>query len=188
MAKLLSWSTADRSNSSFVAHGFPSSFQLNPADVRRGAIRVVAKAPSGQTFPMDVIENEGVYTTNFTPSEIGEAPQGYNIQAAIFSGRGCHIHQTRWEDCQHVSSSVYQPSSDLLHISYQRRGVWNVITLNHPLGEWERLHFPCHSPIDLAYSPWPDFRFSLNINCRGRGTWEIIPLNYSEELFHPFLS
>lgn len=88
MAKLLSWSTAGRSSNNFVAHGFPSSFQLNPADVRRGAIRVVAKAPSGQTFPMDVIESEGVYTTNFTPSEIGEALRCYNVQGAICRGRG----------------------------------------------------------------------------------------------------
>lgn len=71
MAKLLSWSTAERPGSHFVAHGFPSSFQLDPADVRSGAVRVVAKAPSGQTFPMDVVETDGVYTTNFTPNEIG---------------------------------------------------------------------------------------------------------------------
>jgi hypothetical protein len=69
------WSTAadarDGQQSNFVAHGLPS-FQFNGDDVRRGAVEVNARAPSGRNVQLNVIDNGGVLTTNFTPSEIGK--------------------------------------------------------------------------------------------------------------------
>jgi len=68
----LSWNTGMESaaRSRLVAEGFPS-FDLDASDVSRGAVEVVAKSPSGNTFPMEVIDTDGVFSTNFMPTEIG---------------------------------------------------------------------------------------------------------------------
>jgi len=73
----LSWNTAaftaDGSESpqhSFVAEGFPA-FHLDASDVSRGAVEVTAKSPSGNKFPMEVVDSDGVLSTNFMPTEIG---------------------------------------------------------------------------------------------------------------------
>lgn len=73
MTQSMFWSTADRNDghSRFVTHGLPA-FQFDSDDVRRGAVKVNAKAPSGRIVTLDVIDNGGVFTTNFTPTEIGE--------------------------------------------------------------------------------------------------------------------
>ena len=55
---------------SLLTRGFPD-LNLNPDDVRRGAIRVLAHSPSGATYPLEVKDGDGVYTTNFTPSQSG---------------------------------------------------------------------------------------------------------------------
>ena len=47
--------------------------QLNAADVRRGAVKVEARSPTGRiSQDLSVIETNGVYTANFTPTEVGE--------------------------------------------------------------------------------------------------------------------
>jgi len=53
----------------FVAEGFPS-LHLDASDVSH--VEVVAKSPSGKTSPMDVLDTDGVFSTNFMPTEIGE--------------------------------------------------------------------------------------------------------------------
>ena len=65
----LSWYT-ESPPSGFVAEGFPA-VDLDAMDVSRGAVEVVAKSPSGNTFPMEVIDTDGVFSTNFLPTEIG---------------------------------------------------------------------------------------------------------------------
>ena len=67
----MTWSTTHKTEANSLAHGFPS-FQLNAADVRRGAVKVEARSPSGRIQDMGVIENNGVYTANFTPNEVGK--------------------------------------------------------------------------------------------------------------------
>ena len=72
----LSWNTAGGDGalspqSSFVAQGFPA-FHLDASDVSRGAVEVVAKSPSGNSYPMEVIDSDGVFSTNFLPTEIGQ--------------------------------------------------------------------------------------------------------------------
>ena len=66
----LTWSTTNKAETNSLAQQFPS-FQLNAADVRRGAVKVEARSPSGRVQDMGVIDNNGVYTANFTPSEVG---------------------------------------------------------------------------------------------------------------------
>jgi len=50
---------------------FPA-FQFTDADVQRGAVKVIARSPSGQQRPLSVqADASGQYTTNFTPNEVG---------------------------------------------------------------------------------------------------------------------
>lgn len=67
----LTWSASHKYGSNALAQQFPS-FQISAQDARRGAVRVEAKAPSGRTQDMAIGENNGVYTANFTPTEVGE--------------------------------------------------------------------------------------------------------------------
>jgi len=74
----LSWLTGSGSaggpespRSNFVAEGLPA-FDLDANDVSRGAVEVVAKSPSGKKFPMEVVDADGVFSTNFMPTEIGQ--------------------------------------------------------------------------------------------------------------------
>lgn len=48
-----------------------SSFQINAANVRMGNAKVEARSPSGQVHEMSISENDGAYTANFTPTEVG---------------------------------------------------------------------------------------------------------------------
>lgn len=51
--------------------GFPM-LQLNEAHVRSGAVKVIARSPSGQTRALNIqIDANGQYNTNFTPNEVG---------------------------------------------------------------------------------------------------------------------
>jgi len=78
MSRPLSWNTGRRTSRdgtespphSLVAEGFPA-LQLDADDVSRGAVEVIAKSPTGNTFPMEVIDSDGVFSTNFMPTEIG---------------------------------------------------------------------------------------------------------------------
>ena len=54
-----------------LAQQFPS-FQLDAAKVAQGSVRVEARAPSGAVRDMEVAENQGVFTANFTPTEVGK--------------------------------------------------------------------------------------------------------------------
>lgn len=55
-----------------LSNQFPV-LQLNQTDVRRGAVKVTARAPSGVTRSMDIqLDPSGQYTTNFTPNEVGD--------------------------------------------------------------------------------------------------------------------
>ena len=56
--------------------------QISAEDARRGAVRVEAKAPSGRTHEMAIGESNGVYTANFTPTEVGKT-QTRSYQAVI---------------------------------------------------------------------------------------------------------
>ena len=55
-----------------LAQAFPS-FQISSQDGRQGNVKVEARAPSGRTFDMGVSDASGVYTANFTPTEVGES-------------------------------------------------------------------------------------------------------------------
>lgn len=46
-------------------------FQVNARNGTHGAVRAFAKAPSGKTYPVEVVKKDGVFTANFTPSETG---------------------------------------------------------------------------------------------------------------------
>jgi len=76
MSRPLSWNTGHRLDSphySFVAEGFPA-FNLDANDLSRGAVAVIAKSPTGNSFPMEVVDTDGVFSTNFMPTEIGALP------------------------------------------------------------------------------------------------------------------
>lgn len=46
--------------------------QFNEADVRSGSVKVVARAPSGQTRALNIqTDASGQYKTDFTPNEVG---------------------------------------------------------------------------------------------------------------------
>ena len=66
----LTWSTTQKHESNALANQFPS-FQLNAADVRAGKVKVEARSPSGRILDMGVIDTNGIYTANFTPTEVG---------------------------------------------------------------------------------------------------------------------
>ena len=65
----LTWATTTHADVNSLAHQFPS-FQLNASQA--GGVRVEARSPSGIRQDMGVIESGGVYTANFTPTEVGK--------------------------------------------------------------------------------------------------------------------
>ncbi|KAK2154306.1 hypothetical protein LSH36_271g03013 [Paralvinella palmiformis] len=77
--------------SNILAGQFPQ-FQISAADVKRGAVVVNATSPSGKTHRMTVQEKNGVYTANFTPTEVGDwniaiLYDGQHIQGSPFDVR-----------------------------------------------------------------------------------------------------
>ena len=54
-------------------------FQINAADAARGAVRVEARSPTGRVQEMAIGETNGVYTANFTPTEVGEYSESKDI-------------------------------------------------------------------------------------------------------------
>ena len=66
----LTWSTAHKYGTNSLAQAFPS-FQINTRDARKGSVKVEARAPSGRIHDMGVSDSSGVYTANFTPTEVG---------------------------------------------------------------------------------------------------------------------
>lgn len=65
----LTWATTHQYGANSLAHQFPS-FQINASQA--GGVRVEARSPSGRLQDMGVVENGGVYTANFTPTEVGK--------------------------------------------------------------------------------------------------------------------
>ena len=65
----LTWSTTHKYGSDSLAHQFPS-FQISAEDAK--SVKVEARSPSGRTSELSVVETDGVYTCNFTPTEVGE--------------------------------------------------------------------------------------------------------------------
>ena len=65
----MTWATTHQAGAESLAHQFPS-FQINASQA--GNVRVEARSPSGRVQDMRVIDNNGVYTANFTPTEVGE--------------------------------------------------------------------------------------------------------------------
>ena len=65
------YSSTHQQGQNSLAHQFPS-FQLDAAKVAQGAVRVEARSPSGRITDMSVVENQGVFTANFTPTEVGK--------------------------------------------------------------------------------------------------------------------
>lgn len=45
---------------------------MNARNGNHEAVRAFAKAPSGKTYPVEVVKKDGVFTANFTPSETGD--------------------------------------------------------------------------------------------------------------------
>jgi len=51
---------------------FPA-LNLCERDVRRGAVKVIARSPSGLTQTLKIqSDSSGQFTTNFTPNEVGQ--------------------------------------------------------------------------------------------------------------------
>jgi len=85
------WSASHKHGNNSLAHHFPS-FQLDAAKVASGSVRVEARAPSGRMVEMSVQEVQGVYTANFTPTEVGDwlvsiMYDGQHIQGSPFNVR-----------------------------------------------------------------------------------------------------
>jgi len=60
---------------------FPA-LNLREADVRRGAVKVMAQSPSGRTQTLKInADASGQYTTNFTPHEVGQWTVYYSAVA-----------------------------------------------------------------------------------------------------------
>jgi len=50
--------------------------QLQEQDVRRGAVKVIARSPSGLTQTLKIgADSSGQFMTNFTPNEVGQCRQ-----------------------------------------------------------------------------------------------------------------
>lgn len=68
----LTYSARHRPGVSPLAQRFPA-FQIDAADVEAGAVRVLAKSPSGAQRQLEVqFDANGQFTTNFVPNEIGK--------------------------------------------------------------------------------------------------------------------
>ena len=69
----LSWPTT--SNGSMRMH-MPQLPAMNfcEQDVRRGAVKMIARSPSGRTQTLKIqADSSGQFTTNFTPNEVGQS-------------------------------------------------------------------------------------------------------------------
>jgi len=71
MSALSSWPGGGGSMRMHVPQ-FPA-LQLSEQDVRRGAVKVIARSPSGKTQTLKITaDSSGQFTTNFTPNEVGQ--------------------------------------------------------------------------------------------------------------------
>lgn len=66
----VTWADQPPVGSNSQAYHLPP-FQFNAPDVARGAVKVLAKSPSGRSQLMDLSESDGMYNANFTPDECG---------------------------------------------------------------------------------------------------------------------
>jgi len=70
----MSWPSGGSGSGSVRMHmsQFPA-LNLHERDVRRGAVKVIAKSPSGLTQTLKIqADSSGQFTTNFTPNEVGQ--------------------------------------------------------------------------------------------------------------------
>jgi len=71
---VLSWPSGGGGGGSMRMHvpQFPA-LKLNERDVRRGAVKVIARSPSGSSQTLKIgSDSSGQFITNFTPNEVGE--------------------------------------------------------------------------------------------------------------------
>jgi len=68
------------------AQRFPS-FQFDSEDVLNGKVKVFARAPSGRTQPMNVLDADGRFNANFVPDEVGT----YTIKSQNNCDLGFHL-------------------------------------------------------------------------------------------------
>ena len=67
----LTWATTHKYGANSLAQQFPS-FQISADDARSGNVKVESRSPSGIAQDMSVVESNGIYTANFTPTEVGK--------------------------------------------------------------------------------------------------------------------
>ena len=67
----LTWTTTHKYGKDSLAHQFPF-FQIDAARAGTANIRVEARAPNGSVQELNTSNNNGVFTANFTPSQIGK--------------------------------------------------------------------------------------------------------------------
>lgn len=66
----VTWADQPPVGSSSQAYHLPA-FQLVGPDIVGGAVKVLARFPTGRTQLMDLNETEGMFNANFTPDECG---------------------------------------------------------------------------------------------------------------------
>jgi len=68
----ISWPSNGSGSLRMKTSQFPP-LNLSEYDVRRGAVKVIARSPSGRTQTLKIsADSFGQFTTNFTPNEVGQ--------------------------------------------------------------------------------------------------------------------
>lgn len=49
----------------------PKIVKLHVDDIRQGLVQAVAHAPSGKSFPVELVPTNGTFTAKFVPAEVG---------------------------------------------------------------------------------------------------------------------
>ena len=67
----LTWGTSQKNADNSLAQQFPNFRIDEAASASGGNVNVSSKSPSGVNTQISVIESAGIYTANFTPTEVG---------------------------------------------------------------------------------------------------------------------
>jgi len=68
----MSWPSKNGGGMRMHMSQFPA-LNVCERDVRRGAVKVIARSPSGRTQTLKIhADSSGQFTTNFTPNEVGQ--------------------------------------------------------------------------------------------------------------------
>lgn len=91
-AATMQWSSPPNKTASIALQQAFPSFQIDSTLDRKGDIRVTARAPSGRITDTTVREEDGMFTANFQPTEVGDwlvsiLYDGVNIEGSPFSVR-----------------------------------------------------------------------------------------------------